>query len=197
MKIYPFNGKSAQIGRNCVIAEDVILIGDIIIGDNCSIWPSVIIRSDTTPIRIGNNVHIEENSNLHTSARIDDDSLIGHRCMIEGYVGSNTLISSNVTLLPLSRVGANCTVAGGSVVKDMAQFPDYSFIVGTPAKVHSTLDPDNPKHKSRMAAAYIGGTRGMRALCDEYIRQGLWAVNCDEGAGATVPWVGVQVPWSQ
>lgn len=184
MRIYTINGKTPVIGRNCMIADSVELIGDIVIGDNCSIWPAVIIRSDTTPVRIGNNVHIEENSNLHTSAHIEDNVIIGHRCMIEGFVGHDTLIASNATLLPMSRVGAYCAVAAGAIVADQAVMPDYSFIIGVPARIHSTIDPENPKHVMRLSKTYIEGPRGMRALADSYIRQGLWAVNCDTEDGA-------------
>jgi len=184
MKIYPFNGKTPTIGRNNMIADTVVLIGDVTIGDNCSIWPGVVIRSDTTPIVIGNNVHIEENSILHTSTHIEDNVMIGHGCCIEAFVGHDTMIGNTASLMPMSRVGSFCAVAAGSVVLDMAVMPDNSFITGSPAKVHSTIDPDNPKHVMRLARTYLNGERGMAALAKQYIAQGLWAVNCDEEVAA-------------
>jgi gamma-carbonic anhydrase len=184
MKVYPFKGKLPTIGRNCMIADTAVLIGDVVIGDNCSIWPGVVIRSDTTPIRIGNNVHIEENSILHTSTHIEDNVMIGHGCCIEGFVGHDTMIGNTASLMPLSRVGCFCAVAAGSVVLDQAVIPDHSFAVGSPAKVHSTIDPDNPKHIMRLARTYLEGDRGIAALAREYISQGLWAVNCEERAEA-------------
>lgn len=179
MQIYPFNGKIPTIGRNCMIADSVVLIGDIVIGDECSIWPGVVIRSDTTPIRIGNNVHIEENSVLHTSTHIEDNVMIGHNCTIEAFIGHDTMIGNTASLMPLSRVGSNCAIAAGSVLLDQAVIPDNCFALGSPAKVHSPIDPMNPKHAMRLCKTYLDGTRGMRALAQEYIRQGLWAVNCD------------------
>ena len=184
MKIYPYNGKTPRIGRNCMVADTVVLIGDVEIGDDCSIWPGVVIRSDTTPIRIGNNVHIEENSVLHTSTHIEDNVMIGHGCTIEAFVGHDTMIGNTASLMPLSRVGSFCAVAAGSVVLDGAVMPDNSFITGSPAKVHSPIDPANPKHVMRLARTYIEGDRGIAALAKSYIRQGLWAVNCDEVAAA-------------
>lgn len=180
MKIYEFGGKRPRIGRNCMIADSVELIGDVVIGDDCSIWSGVVIRGDTTPIRIGNNVHIEENSVLHTSTHIEDNVMIGHSCTIEAFVGHDTMIGNTASLMPLSRVGHFCAVAAGSVVVDQAVIPDYSFAVGSPARVHSQIDPDNPKHMMRLARTYIEGPKGIAALAREYIRQGLWAVNCDE-----------------
>lgn len=176
MIIKSFNGKSPRIGKNNMIADTVMLIGDVVIGDNCSIWPGVVIRSDTTPIRIGNNVHIEENSVLHTSTHIEDNVMIGHNCTIEAFIGHDTMIGNTASLMPLSRVGVFCAVAAGSVLTDQAVLPDYSFAVGSPAKVHSTIDPDNPKHIMRLARTYIEGERGIAALAREYIRQEIWAV---------------------
>jgi carbonic anhydrase/acetyltransferase-like protein (isoleucine patch superfamily) len=182
MRIYPFNGKLPKIGRNCMIADTVVLIGDIEIGDDCSIWPGVVIRSDTTPVRIGNNVHIEENSVLHTSTHIEDNVMIGHCCTIEAFVGHDSMIGNTASLMPLSRIGAYSAVAAGSVVLDQHVMPAYSFVTGSPAKVHSTIDPDNPKHAMRLARTYIDGSRGMAELAREYLRQGLWAVNTDTAA---------------
>jgi carbonic anhydrase/acetyltransferase-like protein (isoleucine patch superfamily) len=174
MRTYPFNGKTPVIGKNCMIADSVELIGDVVIGDNCSIWPGVIIRSDTTPIRIGNNVHIEENSVLHTSTHIEDNVMVGHGCTIEAFIGHDTMIGNTASLMPLSRVGCFSAVAAGSVVTDGAVMPDYSFCVGSPARVHSRIEPDNPKHVMRLARTYLQGDRGIAALAREYLRQGIF-----------------------
>lgn len=174
MKIFAYNGKTPTIGRNCMIADSVELIGDVMIGDNCSIWPGVVIRSDTTPIRIGANVHIEDNSVLHTSTHIEDNVMIGHNCTIEAFIGHDSMIGNTASLMPLSRIGCFSAVAAGSVVTDGAKMPDYAFLVGSPAKVHSTIDPDNPKHVMRLARTYIDGDRGIAALAREYVRQGIW-----------------------
>lgn len=174
MKVYSYNGKLPKIGRNCMIADSVILIGDVEIGDNCSIWPNVVIRSDTTPIRIGNNVHIEENSVLHTSTHIEDNVMIGHSCTIEAFIGHDTMIGNTASLMPLSRIGANSAVAAGSVVTDMTVIPENSFVVGSPGKVHSQIDPANPKHAMRLARTYVDGDRGIAALAQTYIDQGIW-----------------------
>jgi carbonic anhydrase/acetyltransferase-like protein (isoleucine patch superfamily) len=157
-----------------MIADSVELIGDVVIGDNCSIWSGVIIRSDTTPIRIGNNVHIEENSVLHTSTHIEDNVMVGHGCTIEAFIGHDSMIGNTASLMPLSRIGCFSALAAGSVVTDGAQMPDYSFLVGSPARVHSRIEPENPKHVMRLARTYIDGDRGIAALAREYIRQGIW-----------------------
>lgn len=174
MKCYPYNGNLPRIGKNCMIADSVILIGDVEIGDNCSIWPNVVIRCDTTPIFIGNNVHIEENSVLHTATHIEDNVMVGHSCTIEAFIGHDTMIGNTASLMPMSKVGAFCAVAAGSVLTEMKVIPDNSFVVGSPAKVHSTIDPDDPKHVMRLARTYINGPKGMAALAQSYIDQGIW-----------------------
>lgn len=174
MKVYPYNGKLPKIGKNCMIADSVVLIGDITIGDNCSIWPGVVIRSDTTPVVIGNNVHIEENSVLHTSTHIEDNVMVGHGCCIEAFIGHDCMIGNTASLMPMSRIGCFSAVAAGSTVLDMAVMPEYSFITGSPAKVHSAIDPANPKHAMRLSRTYLDGERGMRALAQNYIDQGIW-----------------------
>ena len=174
MKIYPFNGKTARIGKNCMIADSVILIGEVVIGDNCSIWPNVVIRQDTTPIIIGNDVHIEENSVLHTATHIEDHVMIGHSCTIEAFIGTHTMIGNTASLMPMAKIGANCAVAAGSVVTEFTEIPDWSFVVGSPGKVHSAIDPANPKHAMRMCENYLKGERGMRTLAQKYIDQGIW-----------------------
>jgi gamma-carbonic anhydrase len=175
MQTYAFNGKTPKIAASALIAPNVIIIGDVEIGEECSIWPGVVIRSDTTPIRIGNNVHIEENSILHTSTHIEDNVMIGHGCCIEAFIGHDTMIGNTASLMPMSRVGHFSAVAAGSVVLDGKTMPDYSFIVGSPAKVHSTIDPTDRKHAMRLASSYLNGPRGMRALADQYRAQGIWA----------------------
>jgi gamma-carbonic anhydrase len=172
MFVVTYNGKTPKVASSALIAETVYLIGDVEIGEECSIWPGVTIRSDTTPIRIGNNVHIEENSVLHTATHIEDNVMVGHSCTIEGFIGHDTLIGNTAALMPYSHVGANSAVAAGSVVLERMEIPDGCFAVGTPARVHSKIDPDDPEHSVRMAKTYIPT---MREIADEYRRQGIWA----------------------
>jgi carbonic anhydrase/acetyltransferase-like protein (isoleucine patch superfamily) len=167
-----YKGKSPKVAPSALVADDVTIIGDVEIGEECSIWPGVVIRSDTTPIRIGNNVHIEDNSVLHTSTHIEDNVMIGHGCTIEGFVGHDTLIGNTASLMPLSRVGAGCAIAACSVVLEQVEIPEGCFALGIPAKVHSKIDPTDPAHLLRLCATYIPS---MRELADEYRRQGIWA----------------------
>lgn len=172
MITFSYNGKSPQVADSALVADTACLIGDVVIGEDCSIWPGVVIRSDTTPIRIGNNVHIEDNSVLHTSAHIEDNVMIGHNCTIEGFVGHDTLIGNTAAMMPMSRIGAHSTLAAGSIILDGAEILEYCFALGVPAKVHSKIEPDNPAHLMRTAGPYIDG---MRQLLESYRAQGIWS----------------------
>ena len=174
MKIYEYNGKRPTIGKGCMIADTVVLVGDVTIGDDCSIWPGVVIRSDTTPIRIGNNVHIEENTIIHTSTVIEDNVMVGHGCCIEGFIGTGSMLGNTSSMMPFAKLGANSTLAAGSVITDFKEIPEWSFALGSPAKVHSTIDPEDPKHAMRRASTYINGDRGIATLAKSYIAQGIW-----------------------
>jgi gamma-carbonic anhydrase len=98
--------------------------------------------------------------------------MIGHCCTIEGFVGHDTLIGNTAALMPLSRIGAGCAVAAGSVVLEQVEIPEYCFVMGTPAKVHSKIDPADPAHMMRLCSTYIPT---VRELADDYRRQGIWA----------------------
>lgn len=167
-----YNGKSPRVAASALVADTACLIGDVEVGEECTIWPGVVIRADTTAIRIGSNVHIEDNSVLHTATHIEDDVMIGHNCTIEGFIGRGTLIGNTASLMPYSRVGAGSAVAAGAIVLDGTEIPAGSFAVGVPARVHSAIDPGDPAHRMRTAAPYIDG---MRKLAAEYQSQGIWA----------------------
>lgn len=168
----PYNGKWPQVADSALVADNVYLIGDVVIGEDCSIWPGVVIRSDTTPIRIGNNVHIEDNSVLHTAAHIEDNVMIGHNCTIEGFIGHDTLIGNTASMMPMSRIGAYSALAAGSVILDGAEILDHCFALGIPAKVHSKIELENKDHAMRTAAPYI---EGMVQLLESYRAQGIWS----------------------
>ena len=84
--IRPLNGISPKIGRNCFIAENAAIIGDVEIGDDCSIWYGAVLRGDVNPIRLGNRVNIQDGAVLHTLYKksvveIGDDVSVGHNAV--------------------------------------------------------------------------------------------------------------------
>ena len=102
--IRPLNGITPKIGRNCFIAENAAIIGDVEIGDDCSIWYGAVLRGDVNPIRLGNRVNIQDGAVLHTLYKksvveIGDDVSVGHNAVIHGAkVGNDVLVGMGAVL---------------------------------------------------------------------------------------------------
>ena len=111
------------MGKNCYLADNATIIGDVEMGDDCSIWFGAVLRGDVNPIRIGNRVNIQDNCTIHTTfedsvAEIGDDVTIGHNVVIHGArIEASSLIGIGSVLLDHAVVGSNTIVAAGSVVQ--------------------------------------------------------------------------------
>lgn len=167
MNVVSFAGKTPKVAESALIADTAYLIGDVKIGENTSIWPGVVVRGDIEPIRIGSNCHIEDNTVLHGHASVGDNTMIGHNCVVEGRVGSGTLISNGAIVLLTAVVGDQCLVAANAVVTEHTEVPNRSFVAGTPAKIKGELTQSNIEKMEFYMPYYIG-------LVQEYKRQGIW-----------------------
>ena len=140
-------GFTPQIGKNCYLADNATIIGDVIMGDDCSIWFGAVLRGDVNPIRIGNRVNIQDNCTVHTTfedsvADIGDDVTIGHNVVIHGArIEPNSLIGIGSVLLDHVVVGSNTIVAAGSVVLERTVLEPNSLYAGVPVKRIKTVDP--------------------------------------------------------
>jgi carbonic anhydrase/acetyltransferase-like protein (isoleucine patch superfamily) len=140
-------GFTPHMGKNCYLADNATIIGDVVMGDDCSIWFGAVLRGDVNSIRIGNRVNIQDNSTVHTTfedsvAEIGDDVTIGHNVVIHGArIESNALIGIGSVLLDHVVVGSNTLVAAGSVVLERTILEPNSLYAGTPAKRIKTIDP--------------------------------------------------------
>jgi carbonic anhydrase/acetyltransferase-like protein (isoleucine patch superfamily) len=165
--VLSFMGKSPRVADSALVADTAYLIGDVVVGENTSIWPGVVIRGDIDPVRIGGNCHIEDNSVLHGSATVGDNSMIGHNCVVEGTIGSGTLVANGATILLGAEIGDSCLVAANAVVVEDTIVPDGSLVAGVPAKIKGQATESNVK-KMRFDMDYYVG------LVEEYKRQGIW-----------------------
>jgi carbonic anhydrase/acetyltransferase-like protein (isoleucine patch superfamily) len=156
------------VADSALVADTACLIGDVEIGENTSVWPGVVVRGDIEPIRIGSNCHIEDNTVLHGHAKVGDNTMIAHGCVVEGKVGSGTLISNGSVVLLDAVVGDRCLVAAGTVVTENMKIPDRSFVAGVPAKIKGEITPSNIEKMDFYMPYYIG-------LVEEYKRQGIWS----------------------
>ncbi len=141
-------GFTPKIGKNCYLAENATIIGDVEIGDDCSIWFNAVLRGDVNPIRIGNKVNIQDGSVLHTLYQksiviIEDNVSVGHNVVVHGaHIRKNSLIGIGSVILDYAEVGENSIVAAGSVVLQHTKIEAGSIYGGVPAKRLKDVDQE-------------------------------------------------------
>src|SRR5574344_918980 len=140
--IRELRGFVPKIGNNCFIAENASIIGDVTIGDDCSIWYSTVLRGDVNTIKIGDRVNIQDGAVLHTLynnsvVEIGNDVSVGHNAIIHGAkVGNNVLVGMGAILMDNVVVPDNTIIAAGAVVLSN-EILEPGVYAGVPAKKRS------------------------------------------------------------
>jgi carbonic anhydrase/acetyltransferase-like protein (isoleucine patch superfamily) len=140
-------GFTPKIGNDCYLAENATIIGDVIIGDNCSVWFNTVLRGDVNSIRVGNNVNIQDGAVLHTLYQksvieIGDNVSIAHNAVIHGAkIASSVLIGIGAIVLDHTVIGENSIVAAGAVVLSNTIIEPNSVWGGNPAKKIKDIEP--------------------------------------------------------
>lgn len=139
-----FEGKAPKLGKNVFVAPTALLIGDVTVGDNSSIWFNTVVRGDFGPITIGAGCSIQDNVTVHvfheTPTILYDNVTIGHNSALEGCeIGQGSVIGMNSTILPMVKIGEQVMVAAGSVIPERSSIPDRVLVAGVPAQVKKEL----------------------------------------------------------
>ena len=140
-----------SIGENCYLAENATIIGDVIIGDDCSLWFNTVIRGDVNSIKIGNKVNIQDGSVLHclyqkSTIEIGDNVSIGHNVTIHGAkIEDNVLVGLGATVLDHAVIGENSIIAANSLILTGTIVEPNSIYAGVPAKRIKTIEPQQSK----------------------------------------------------
>jgi carbonic anhydrase/acetyltransferase-like protein (isoleucine patch superfamily) len=138
--ILPVKGVLPQMGSNCFIAPNATIVGDVIMGDECSVWFNAVIRGDVNSIRMGNKVNVQDGAVIHctyqkTRAIIGNNVSIGHNAIVHGCViEDNVLIGMGAIVMDNARVGSNSIVAAGAVVLENTVIEPGCIYAGVPAK---------------------------------------------------------------
>lgn len=152
-------GITPEIGENVYMAENATVIGDVVIGNDCSIWFNAVLRGDVNSIRIGNRVNIQDGTVLHTlyqksTVEIGDDVSIGHNVVVHGAkIENGALIGMGSILLDHVVVGEGAIVAAGSVVLSGTQIEPGSIYAGVPAKFVKKVDSAQAKEMNQKIAS--------------------------------------------
>lgn len=151
-------GYTPQIGTNTFLADNATIIGDVIIGQDCSIWFGTVLRGDVNSIRIGNGTNIQDGSVLHTLyeksvIEIGNNVSVGHNVVIHGaQVCDGALIGMGSVILDHAVIGEGAIVAAGSVVLSNTQVEAGSIYAGVPAKFVKKVDPAQASEINRKIA---------------------------------------------
>jgi carbonic anhydrase/acetyltransferase-like protein (isoleucine patch superfamily) len=149
--ILPVNGKRPQFGENCFLAENSTVVGDVTMGNDCSVWFTTVVRGDVHYIRIGNKVNIQDGAILHCTYQkaplnIGNNVSIGHRAIVHGCtVHDNVLIGMGAIVMDHAVIGENSIIAAGAIVLENTIVEAGSIYAGIPAKRVKSVDPENFK----------------------------------------------------
>lgn len=174
--IRPVNNIYPRFGENCFIADNAVIIGDIIMGDNCSVWWSAVVRGDVNAIRIGDRVNIQDGAVLHCTFQksqtiIGNDVSIGHNAIVHGCtVHDEVLIGMGAIVMDLAVVEKHVIVAAGAVVLENTVLESGWIYAGTPAKKIKPLDDETKQFFiTRTAGNYMKYAGWFKDHPDDYL----------------------------
>jgi len=138
--ILPVKGISPKLGENCFVAPNATIVGDVITGDDCSIWFNAVVRGDVNSIRMGNKVNIQDGAVIHctyqkTKVSLGNNVSVGHNAIVHGCtVHDNVLIGMGAIVMDNCEIGSNTIIAAGAVVTEGTKVPSGCIYAGVPAK---------------------------------------------------------------
>jgi carbonic anhydrase/acetyltransferase-like protein (isoleucine patch superfamily) len=164
MAIYEFEGVSPGVPESAWVAGSAEVIGDVVLGEEVSIWFGVVVRGDTAAIRIGARTNVQDLSVVHADLgiplTIGEGVTVGHKAMLHGCtVGDHSLIGIGAVVLNGAKIGKGSLVGAGAVVTEGSEFPDGSVIIGTPAKAVRTLTPEQSQGLRLNAQHYVDNAK--------------------------------------
>lgn len=160
--IKPVKGISPKFGKNCFLAENATVVGEVTAGDDCSIWFNAVVRGDVNSISIGNKVNIQDGAVIHCTYQkaatvIGNNVSIGHNAIVHGCkVHDNVLIGMGAIVMDNAEIGSNSIIAAGSVVLENTKVEPGSVYAGVPAKKVKDINQELIKGEiDRIANNYL------------------------------------------
>jgi len=138
--IKPVKGILPQFGEDCFLAENSTIVGDVIMGNQCSVWFNAVVRGDVNSIRMGNKVNIQDGAVIHctyekTKTNIGHNVSIGHNAIVHGCtIHDNVLIGMGAIIMDNCEIGSNTIIAAGAVVLENTKVESGVIYAGVPAK---------------------------------------------------------------
>ena len=141
-------GKTPVFGDNCWFAENATIVGEVKMGNDCSVWFNSVIRGDVNSIQIGDKVNVQDGAVIHctfekTKVSIGNHVSIGHNALVHGCeIRDNVLIGMGAIVMDHCVVQSNCIIAAGAVLLEGTKTEEWSIYAGVPAKKVKTLTPE-------------------------------------------------------
>ncbi|MBK6627283.1 MAG: gamma carbonic anhydrase family protein [Flavobacteriales bacterium] len=141
-------GHGPRFGEGCFLAENAVVVGDVVMGDRCSIWFHAVVRGDVNAIRIGHRVNVQDGAVLHctyerAALTIGDDVSIGHRAIVHGCtVHDKVLIGMGAIVMDHAVIGSGSVIAAGAVVTQGTVVEPGSLMAGVPARRIGPVSPE-------------------------------------------------------
>jgi carbonic anhydrase/acetyltransferase-like protein (isoleucine patch superfamily) len=155
-------GFAPEIGKDCFLAENATIVGDVKMGEGCSIWFNAVLRGDVNSIRIGNHVNIQDGAVLHTlyqksTIEIGDYVSVGHNVTIHGAaIKDYALIGMGATVLDHAVIGEGAIVAANALILSNTIVEPFTLWAGVPAKLVKKIEPQQSKEMNERIAHNYG-----------------------------------------
>lgn len=160
--ILPVNGKAPVMGADCFIAPNATIVGNVVMGQNCSVWFNAVIRGDVHYIKMGDKVNVQDGAVVHCTyqkhpTNIGNNVSIGHNAIVHGCtVHDNVLIGMGAIVMDRCVVNSNSIIAAGAVVLEGTIVEEGSIYAGVPAKKVKDISPDKISGEiDRIANNYV------------------------------------------
>ncbi len=151
-----------QFGKDCYLADNATLIGDVVMGDECSVWFQAVVRGDVNSIRMGNRVNVQDGAVIHgtyekAATYIGNNVSIGHRALVHGCtIHDNVLVGMGAIVMDHTVVESNVLIAAGAVVLENSRLESGHVYAGVPARKVKPISPEVFRHNiERIAKNYV------------------------------------------
>ena len=160
--IRSLKGVRPKMGTGCFLAENAVVVGDVVMGDECSIWYNAVIRGDVHYIRMGNRVNVQDGAVIHCTYKkaptnIGNNVSIAHGAIVHGCtIHDNVLVGMGSIIMDDCVIESNTIIAAGAVVTKGTRVPEGSVFAGMPARKIKDIDPEHIEGEiKRIANSYV------------------------------------------
>ena len=159
--LLPYLDKFPTLGKGAFVAPDATLIGDVVIGEDASVFFQCVLRADINAIRVGARSNIQDHTTVHLASHVPtivgEDVSVGHRCILHACtIGDRVLVGMGSILMDNVTIGEDSIIGAGSLIPKGKSFPPGSLIVGSPARLVRPLTDEEKASLPALAKKYLG-----------------------------------------